>query len=71
MSADDDLLRASVRRALQRITELEQRMNAVEAVQASYSAILADLAHVRSELEAAAIGGRDERPTLEVCDDGA
>jgi hypothetical protein len=49
-----------VRRALQRITELEQRMSAVEAVQASYSAILADLAHVRSELEAAAIGGRDD-----------
>jgi len=60
LSANDDLLRASVRRALQRITELEQRMSAVEAVQASYSAILADLAHVRSELEAAAIGGRDD-----------
>lgn len=45
-------------------------MSAVEAVQASYSAILADLAHVRSELEAAT-GGRDERPVLEACDDGA
>lgn len=70
MSTDDDLMRQAVRRALQRITELEQRMGAVEQIQASYSAILADLADVRGELERAAVGGRDE-PYVERYDDGA
>lgn len=45
-------------------------MGAVEQIQASYSAILADLADVRGELERAAVGGRDE-PYVERYDDGA